>query len=110
MVDTVLNPVRPELVRNYFDSLVDSFFKILPMRESEEGSLIAYTKSLQRELIGCKGFIVQLQDNAMFLKLISILQYFIDTPDCEISKVRSDVFKAIGICNKLKAAFDEGVV
>ncbi|MCQ2770658.1 MAG: hypothetical protein MJ236_02530 [Clostridia bacterium] len=101
--------MNTEIIHNYFKSLVDSFFKILPMRESDEGSLKMYIKSLQRELIGCKTFIVELQNDPLFLRLLSILQFFIDNPDEEIPVVKSEVFKAISICNKLKAAYDKEV-
>jgi hypothetical protein len=39
-------PINSELLSNYFASLVNAFFKILPMRENGEVSLPTYMHSL----------------------------------------------------------------
>lgn len=97
--------VSPELLHNYFRRLVDRFFKILPMRENNEVSLTVYMRSLQAELLGCKGFIPMIQKDSDYLTILSILQYLIDTPDCSISEVKREIFRAISICNKLQSRF-----
>ena len=103
-------PVSEKLLHNYFKTLVDHFFKILPMREEEEKSLSTYIRSLQIELIGCKEFIPQLQDDADFLRLLGLTQYLMDNPSCSVREVRREVFHAISICNKLKAVYMRGGV
>ena len=95
--------ISSEVVQNYFKSLVNRFFKIIPIKEENCNSLTTYMKSLQKELIGCKNLINFLNNDALFLSLISILQFFIDNPDCEVGEIRREVFHAISICNKLKA-------
>ena len=103
MVDTNVGvPVEEELVQNYFANLVNQFFKILPIRESGESTLPTYIRSLQVEILGCRGFIRPLDSNPMFMTLLSILEYLLENPDCEIQEVKREVFKAISICNKLK--------
>lgn len=110
MIDTVVDiPVSEELLHNYFKFLVNSFFKILPIRESGEGSLIVYMQSLQAELLGCKELIQELGNDAGFMTLLSILQYLIDTPECPVPEVKREVFKAISICNKIKARYAKAV-
>lgn len=110
MIDTVVGSQVPDgLLENYFRSLVNSFFKILPIRESEEPSLSVYMESLQLELIGCKNFICGLDEDSSMLSLISILQYLIDNPDCPVSTVKREVFKAINICNKMKDRYTKAV-
>lgn len=105
-VKTIIEaPISSTLLRNYFRNLVNQFFKILPMRESEESSLCVYMKSLQVELIGCKEFIPDIRENSSYLSLLAILQYLISNPSASISEVRREVFKAISICNKLKAIY-----
>lgn len=91
------------LLEAYFDSLVNRFFKILPMREENEQSLATYLRSLQMELLGCKGFLPSLSVSADYLSLLAILQFFVDSPESELADVRREVFKAIRICNKLRA-------
>lgn len=101
--------ISEKLLCNYFDSLVNCFFKILPIRESEEESLDVYVQSLQFELIGCKGLITSLNDDARFITLLSILQHFIDSPQCPTNVVKREVFKAIRICNGLKERYGKAV-
>lgn len=98
-------PMNATILTNYLRSLINLFFKILPIWESGEGSIETYIKSLQVELLGCKELIEAIHEDPLFLSLISILQFFIDNPETEIHAVRREVFKAISICNKLKARY-----
>ncbi len=97
--------IEKELLQNYFKSLVNSFFKILPMRENGERSLPTYIVSLQTELTGCQSFVPELEKEAQLMSLLSILQYLHDNPDCPVRSVRREVFKAISICNKLEVQY-----
>lgn len=94
-----------EVLHNYFRNLVNLFFKILPMRENNEESLFTYMHSLQIELLGCKELIYAIQYDSNYLTLLSILQYLIDNPECGVSEVKREVFRAISICNKLQSKF-----
>lgn len=101
--------IDAKLLKNYFKKLVNSFFKILPMKENQEDSLDKYLRSLQRELIGCQSLITAIQEDSLYLTLLAILQYIIDHPDCSTKEVRRDVFRAISICNQLEATYFEEV-
>lgn len=110
MIETVVGiPITDELVHNYFESLVNCFFKILPIREKGEKTLPVYMQSLQAELLGCKELVCELNSDPGFLTLVSILQYLIDNIDCPIQDVKREVFKAIAICNKLKSKYEKAV-
>jgi len=98
-------PMDEAVLKNYLRNLVNLFFKILPIRESEEPSIISYMESLQSELIGCSELIEAIHEDPMFLSLISILQYLIDHSDSAVPVYKREVFKAISICNKLKARY-----
>lgn len=98
-------PMDATILSNYFRTLVNLFFKILPIKESGESSLEVYMRSLQAELLGCNELIEAVHDDPSFLSLIAILQYLIDTPECEVRVVKREVFRAISICNKLKAKY-----
>lgn len=102
--------VNSQMVHNYFSSLVDCFFKILPMKEEGESTLATYMRSLQIELIGCQALISSINNDSSYLTLLSILQFLIDTPECEVYEVRREIFRAISICNKLKARYAEEVL
>lgn len=106
MIQTTTSiPMDARILNNYLRSLINLFFKILPIRESEEPSLTVYMQSLQAELMGCKNLIKAIHEDALFLSLISILQYLIDNPECSTSVVKREVFRAISICNKLKQRY-----
>lgn len=98
-------PMDDMVLSNYLRNLVNLFFKILPIRENEEPTLPFYMESLQAELLGCSELITVLHEDSMFLSLISILQYLIDRPDSPVYVYKREVFKAISICNKLKARY-----
>lgn len=100
-------PVELPLMTNYIDSLVDSFFKILPMREDGCETLETYVRSFQLELIGCQTLISALQNDARILTLLSILQFFIDHPSCPVEDVKREVFRAIRILGRLKKTYLE---
>lgn len=98
-------PMSAAVLDNYLRSLINLFFKILPLKESGERSLGTYMRSLRAELLGCNSLVEAIHDDSMFLSLIAILQYLIDNPDCDVSFVRREVFHAISICNKLKEKY-----
>ena len=102
---SVGKPITSKLLQNYFHNLVNQFFKILPMRENEESSVVIYMRSLQSELLGCKELIPEVKENSSYLTLLSILQYLIDNPKCAVPTVRREVFRAISICNELKSIY-----
>lgn len=113
MINTSVNiPIGEKLVANYFEALVDCFFKILPIRESGEKTLPIYIKSLQIEILGCKEVIKELSEDPDILVLVSILQYLRDHPDSSVQTVKREVFKAISVCNKIQARYEksEGMV
>lgn len=109
MIETRIGaPLDAEMLSRYFRSLVDQFFKILPLWESGEHSVCAYVESLQAELAGCRNVIVAIGDDPAFVSLLAILQYLIDHPELDASRVKREVFKGISICNKLKARYASG--
>lgn len=98
-------PLSSESLDRYLTKLVDLFFKILPIREKQEDSLVTYMKSLQIELVGFNSLVLAIRHDPYFITLLSILQYFIDNPNSEIADVRREVFRAISICNTLRKKY-----
>lgn len=96
--------IPDKMLDNYLNSLVNKFFKILPIKESGEPSLNEFMRSLQAELIGSKQLIERLSSDSMYMSLISILQYMIDN-ECDTPVVKREVFKAISICKKLRKKY-----
>lgn len=98
-------PMDAEALCQYTRNLVNLFFKILPIRESGETSLCSYMESLQREIVGCQEFVLAIHNDALLMSLVAILQYLIDHSDSSVAVYKQEVFKAISICNKLKARY-----
>lgn len=97
--------MRKESMRKYVRSLVDRFFKILPLWEEQEESLRTYLESLLLELKGFNGLMCVLHDDRDYVSLLAILQYLIDHPETSTHTVKREVFRAISICNKLRAKY-----
>lgn len=92
-------------LRNYMRSLVDRFFKILPMWEEGEETIPTYLDSMLIELSGFRSMMFALHHDHDFVTLIAIVQYLIDNPETTLRTVRREVFRAISICNKLSAKY-----
>ena len=101
-------PVSGVMLNRYFHSLINLFFKILPIWENGEPTIFTYMRSLQAELLGCNALIVATHEDPQILTLVSILQFLIDHPEKEPAFVRREVFRAISICEKLERRYTEG--
>lgn len=107
---TVVGKDIPDIMfEKYLSTLINQFFKILPLKETGEPSLNDYMCSLRLELIGNSLLITALNDDVDYLRLLAVLQSLIDC-DCDTKVVKREVFKAINICKKLREKyFDRGV-
>ena len=94
-----------EMVVRRITGMVNQFYKILPIKEENEGTLQQYMESLQREMLGCQALITSLGNDPQYLSLLSILQYLIDY-DCDIATTRSEVFKSINILKRMRARYE----
>lgn len=86
----------------YLNFLVGKFFKILPLKEQKEETLVSYLESLQREMIGNKMLIPLLRNHPDFITLLNTLEYFITNKNISHAIYRKEVFKCINIIKKLQ--------
>lgn len=98
-------PMYEATLQNYFQYLVNHFFKILPMKEQGEDSVDVYMESLKFEILGFDNLFVLTDHSPDVISLLAILQRLIDDPSCEIAVVKREVFRAISICNRLKEKY-----
>lgn len=105
ILENTTEVVDRQLIYNYFSSLVNSFFKILPIRENEEKTLVVYAESLQAELKGAGKIVEAIESDPGFITLLAVLQHLIDNPEYPVRKVKREVFKAISICNRIKERY-----
>lgn len=91
---------------NYLNFLIGRVFKILPIFENEPDTLTDYLESLLIELTGAKSIVNKLKHDVLFLSLLSILQY-ISENKCDHKVLKREIFKCIGIVEKLKEKYNE---
>jgi hypothetical protein len=89
-----------ELLVAYVDGLIGKVWKILPMKDSKSNTIEKYLNGLLRELVGNKELVFELRDNQDFLSILGSLESLIDEEEHSI--YRSDVFKTIGLINRIK--------
>ena len=88
------------------NTLINQFYKILPLKESETETLSQYIDSLLRELLGMRELMAELREDGLYLSLCSILQYHLDHPERDVGVVKSDVFKAIHVIKLLRSKYN----
>lgn len=96
--------ISREMICNKFDDLVNQFFKILPLKESQASTLAVYMDGLMREMLGFQSLMSAINNDGAYLNLLSTLQYMIDN-DCDVATVKSDVFKSISIIKRLQKKY-----
>lgn len=106
-IDTSLGfSVSPRLLENYFKTLVNQVYKILPMREAEMDSLQKYIWRLSAELVGGAGLYPNLREDSYYASLLNILQYLSEhNHECTVEQTKQLVFEGIHICEKLSARY-----
>lgn len=86
----------------YIKTLLGKLFKILPLREHEEKSLGEYTDSLWMEMSGAYMTFPCLQERTEYISVLNIVGYLATHP-ISIKQCRREVFKAIGLIEKIIA-------
>ena len=102
---TFCSGVDSEALAKYFNNLVNKVFKMLPIYENHEQSLDTYVDSLQCEIEGCRELVVVLQDDPLYISLLSSLAWLrnhFDDEQCEFERIRRMVFNSIDLCKKLE--------
>lgn len=98
--------ISREMTGSRMNTLINQFYKILPLKESETETLSSYIDSLLREMLGMKELMAELREDGLYLSLCSILQYHLDHPDRSVKDVKSDVFKAIHVIKLLRDKYN----
>lgn len=104
MMTTQNEKISSRMASNYINALVNKFYKILPIKETNEDTLKPYLESLLREMLGLGELMAFFHDDDRYLTLLCIVRYFIDH-EADIGTVRTEVFRAIGILKKLQKKY-----
>lgn len=98
--------VPEELFQNYMKTIINQFYKILPLKEENVPTLNTYIESFQGELLSCKKLVLKLENDSMYFRLLLVLQFLLEN-DCELEVVKREVFKAINLCKKLTVKYEK---
>lgn len=93
MIETKYNPISDKLVSNYFTTLINKFYKILPMSEERSETLDKYIESLLFEMTGNQEAITLIHNDGQYVQLIGVLESLRGCND--IKTVKREVFKCI---------------
>lgn len=97
-----------KLLSLYFDRMIGKLFKILPMKEGDEDTLPNYMSDLLDEMIGLETLEL-LSDQPYYVSIVATVSYLNGHIDaCSSAKVKSRVFKAIGLCRRLRDLYGGG--
>ena len=111
MIETTIGVLVDEAeIANYFDSLVNKIFKILPIIENREESITVYMESLGVELKGFRSLIPPVGEDPSYLSLLSIFKWLSDNvndSENQFKVIRREVFHAISLCKKMYTHFSQ---
>lgn len=93
--------IDQQSLENYLNSLIGKLYKLLPIRENSPETFPTYSRGLRDELFGFKGLVIALSHDPSYVSIMSMLQNFIDSPECPVEDVRREVFSMISLCKKL---------
>lgn len=100
----------------YLSSLINKFFKILPILENSEDSIDAYLESLQSELSGLQMLVVELGNDPSYISLLAVLSWIAESAspkngsdEVSFKRIRREVFHAISICKKIKEHYENAM-
>ena len=99
--------VSRKMVSRRIEDLINQFYKILPLREGGSKTLSQYIESLLREMLGMQDLMVEWHDDGQYMSLLGILRFLATNPECDVSVVKSDVFKAISIIKRLHRKYTD---
>jgi len=93
------------MIKEYLNYLIDSVFKILPLKEEENIGLNEYIDSLIIQVIGAKANYGDLNKNQKFMSILNILYYFKNN-DFTIKQCKREVFKCIDILKHILKEYE----
>lgn len=94
----------------YYDSLINSVFKILPLYEEKNIGIKTYVESLLFELYGLDK-VIKIEDSNEYITLLSTLESVkkeITKNDSEKKVIKREVFKCISIVKNIIGKLEKG--
>ncbi len=101
MIEMSEYTIDQQSLENYLNSLIGKLYKILPIRENSPETFPTYARGLRDELAGFRGLADSVCHDPALVSMISLLQNFVDSPECPVVDVKREVFGMISSCKKM---------
>ena len=101
MIGTNEHIIDQQSLENYLNALIGKLYKILPICENSPETFPTYVRGLMDELLGFSGLVDYIDHDPAYVSILSLLQNFINTPECPVGDVRREVFGMISSCKKM---------
>jgi hypothetical protein len=105
-METKYGQLPDEMLVVYVNGMTSKIFKMLPMKQGNFNTLPKYIESTLREFVGLKELIYDLRNNEDFLAVIGVIESLLIQDD--VTKFRSDIFKALNLIKRLKNSLGGG--
>lgn len=98
---TKYSDIPTDLYCNYINKLIDKFYKIIPLKESNCVTTNVYIDGLIIEISGFQEFIEHLNYDARILTILNILNY-IQNNELSHYEYRRQIFKCINFIKQIQ--------
>ena len=105
MIQTNYNAIPNKLFLNYLNFLVGKLYKILPMFENKDKTLIKYLKNLQIELTGNLDLIEELKYDGNLQTILNNVEYIIQN-NITKKECKNIVFNSINIVKNIQNKYE----
>lgn len=106
-MNTVYGEIPNENLMQYFNQLVGKTFKILPLFEEHNPTLVSYIKSYQCELIGNTFLFDFLKNEPKFITLLTTIEY-LASAEYNHETCKREVLKCTNIINDISKRYFGG--
>jgi hypothetical protein len=104
-IETNYSAIPVELFSNYLEYLISQIYKILPMSEQNDRTIISHLMNLQVEITGNLELMKKIKYDGNFQKVLANIEYLIHNKDLEIFKIRKIVLNTTNIIKKIKEKY-----
>jgi hypothetical protein len=104
-IETNYSAIPVELFSNYLEYLISQVYKILPMSEQNDRTIIPHLMSLQVEIIGNIELMKEIKYDGNFQKVLANIEYLIHNNNLAIYQIRKIVLNTTNIIKKIKEKY-----
>lgn len=107
MIKTNYEYIPDKMFVNYLDYLIGKVYKMLPMRENKDDTLVEYMESIIREMIGNQQLMGEIKYDARFQSVINKLEYLTFKKDVDFKVFRKDILDSLPLLKEIKEQYEK---